>query len=31
MSVLFTSIAIFLEFKNNSYTIVNYTCKVLLK
>ena len=26
-SVLSTSIAIFLEFKNNSYTIVNYTCK----
>ena len=31
MSVLFTSIAIDSEFKNNSYTIVNYTCKSFIK
>ena len=30
-SVLSTSIAIFLEFKNNSYTIVNHTCKSFIK
>ena len=29
--VLFTSIAIFLEFKNNSYAIVNYPCKSFIK
>ena len=30
-SVLFTSVAIFLEFKNNSYTFVNYPCKSFIK